>query len=113
MNQSAIKAKFGTLLSVAYTSVVTSYHLIGTLTQPARLIKIVNNTDVDVLISTDGVDNQDYIPASSFALYDLATNRTISGGNLEFPSGTKFYVQGETDATKGFVTVTYIYGSTN
>lgn len=71
-----------------------SYQTLGTpLVNPCRLVKIVNDSDQDILISWDGTNDHDYVPAQSFALYDFTTNK--SGDTpLSVSAQTQFYVQG-------------------
>jgi len=67
--------KWETLRSVAHGSITNSYTTVGGVTQQNwRIMKIVNNTNGDLLFSTDGTHDMILVPASSFTLYDFATN---------------------------------------
>jgi hypothetical protein len=55
------------------------------------LIKLVNNSDVDLDISIDGTTNHDILPANSFTLY--------SEYNKSFAVGTQIYVKGAAAGT--------------
>lgn len=106
----SIVAHFDTLRSIAHGSISGSYAAIGSaLTYPARIVKITNNTDGDMLISTDGINDMDFIPAHGFALYDLCTNQSLNGGSLQFPVGTVVSVKQSTAPTVGSVYLTVIY----
>jgi hypothetical protein len=59
----------------------------------ASIIKLVNGSDVPVTISTDGTTDMDILPAGSFYLYDLTTNKSFDGTRV-IPAGTQFYVNG-------------------
>ncbi len=108
---SATRAYFEALRSLAFGSISGSYAALGTkLLNPARIIKIVNTTDADVLISVDGTADHDIVPAGGFFLYDLTTNHA---GNLQgfyFPQGTQFYVKQVSAPTSGSVYLTVVYG---
>lgn len=69
-----------------------SYQTLGSaLASPACLVKIVNNTTVDIDVSVDGVTDQDFVPAGSFFLYDLRANHGQEF-DFVFQKGTQFYV---------------------
>lgn len=100
----AVRANYDTLRSLAFGGISGTYAALGTaFTRPVRVFKIVNNTDGDMFISTDGATDMDFIPANSFCLYDLSSNREISAGLFEFPTGTQFYVKQSTAPTKNAV----------
>ncbi len=75
-------------------ALTASYQTLGSpLTLACCLIKFVNNSSSDVTISWDGLNDHDFIPANSFALYDVCSDAgTIRG--LYVPRGTQFYVKG-------------------
>lgn len=60
---------------------------------PVILFKIVNDSDVNVDISTNAVDDHDIVPAGSFTLYDLRSNKGVED-MFSMSSGTQFYVKG-------------------
>ena len=77
-----------------------TYQTLGNaLSAPAVIAKIVNNGSVDLLISTDGTTDNDIIPANSFCLYDLRTNRGDDEDDFMFRQGTQFYVKGAAAGT--------------
>lgn len=72
------------------------YSALGTpLANPAYIIKLVNNSNVLVTISTDGVNDYDVAPANSFWLYD---ENEGSNWNNFLPAGTQIYVKSGTGA---------------
>lgn len=112
MSDLAKRAKFETLRSIAFGSISGTYTAIGSaLTNPARLIKITNLTDADMLISIDGINNHDVIPSLGFSLYDLASNRTNLSGSLDFQIGERFYVKQISAPTEGSVYLTVLYAA--
>ena len=79
-----------------------SYQAVGSaLTRPIRIVKIVNNSDEDIDISTDGVTDHDACPAGGFCLYDLTANKVQYQGQSGafFAEGTQFYVKGAAAGT--------------
>lgn len=80
--------------SISFTG---SYQTLGSaLTKQCRILKFVNDSNVDVMISWDGTNNHDFLPAGSAAIYDISANKQdISGfGQLSVASQTQFYVSG-------------------
>jgi len=75
-----------------------SYQTLGSaLSNPARIIKFVNNSNVDVTISWDGTNDHDVIPATSAFILDVAANRQAiqyGQGQLYVGQATQFYVKG-------------------
>jgi len=74
-----------------------SYQAVGSaLTRPIRLVKFVNNSTVLVTVSWDGVNAHDVLPATTFSLYDVTTNRVAltADGQYAIAVGTQFYVKG-------------------
>jgi len=120
MLSTTMRARFEAL-RVEAGPIVIGYLAIGTpLTQPARIIKISNETDINVLITTDDPivaipavvqRDMDFIPANGFILYDLGSNKASVSPTLEFARGTQFYVKraDAADSTSGSVYLTVIY----
>ena len=129
MSNLSIKAKFETLRVLAGTTPISNAYLaVGApLANPARIVKISNETDINILLSIadpETLENptpppltittqpdQDFIPANGFILYDLGTNRSSMGSTLQFAAGTQFYVKraDAADSTSGSVYITVIY----
>lgn len=98
------------LRSLGFGSIGMSYLPIGIpFDHPMRIIKIVNVTDTNMIISFDGVTDNDYVPAGGFTLYDLTTNQTESAGWF-FRDGTQVYVKYATAPSLGSVFVVALYG---
>lgn len=113
MSDLAKRVKFETLRSIAFGSISGTYTAIGSaLIHPARLIKITNLTDADMLISIDGINDHDVIPALGFALYDLGSNRTNLSGSLDFEIGERFYVKQVSAPSSGSVYLTVLHAAT-
>ena len=103
---------YNTRQSVDSSTFSGSYLPIGSpISNSARIVKIINNSGVDVDISTDGVTNHDFIPKNGFTLYDLGTNRGNDSPCLNFSTGTQFYAKGS--ASTGLVYMISLYGQGN
>ena len=71
-----------------------TYQVLGSgIGSPGLVIKITNNSTVDVDVSTNGTTDHDFVPAGSFTLYDLRANHGIAD-DFAFSRGTQFYVKG-------------------
>jgi len=65
------------------------------LAHPSYILKLVNNSNILVTISIDGVNDVDVAPSNSFWLYDE------SEGNQSYPAmpqGTQIYIKSGTGA---------------
>ena len=82
------------LRSVDSTTLAGAYVALGTpLAHPSYILKMVNNSDTDVLVSVDGVNPIDVCPAGSFWLYDEG-KIGLSAGYPGMPQGTQIYISG-------------------
>jgi hypothetical protein len=96
--------KIDLLRSEVYTGISGSYVAVGVpFVFPVRLICFTNNTDGDMILSDDGVHDKLFIPAASFKLFDVTTNRNGNSPSLCFQTYTQFYVKQSTVPTKGAV----------
>lgn len=76
-----------------------SYQTLGSaISSPAVICKIVNDSTIDIDVSTDGSTDHDFVPANGFVLYDLRTNHGVDQ-NFMFPKGTQFYIKGSAAGT--------------
>jgi len=109
----AARATFEPLRSLGFAGIGAAYAAIGTpLLNPARIIKITNNTDANLLVSTDGVTDHDIAIAQTLILLDVCANNASSAGYMEFPKGMQIFVKQETAApTSGNIYVTTIYAA--
>lgn len=99
-----------TIRSLAFGSISGTYTGIGTaFANPSRLLYIVNNTDVLLTFSFDGINDHFVIFNGGFLLLDVTTNRSEAGGALNISQGTRIYVKGS--PTMNSVYVSTFYGS--
>lgn len=80
-----------TLRSIDAATLTGSYQAVGTpLAQASYILKLVNNSNVLVTISIDGIVDIDVAPANSFWLYDEYKDTYRES----LPEGTQIYVKG-------------------
>lgn len=97
--------------SLSHTGISGSYAAVGIpLTDQVRLICFTNNTDGDMLFSTDGSTDMLFIAAGSFKLFDLTTNRERLDNIWCFPPYTQFYVKQSSAASKNSVYIECLSG---
>lgn len=107
----ALKATLDTIRTAGFAAITASYTPIGSaLTHITRLIRFVNDTDAPLFISTNATDDMLYLPAGSFILYDLTTNREAAGDIFAFAKGTQFYVKYSSAPTARAVYIECVYG---
>jgi hypothetical protein len=95
------------LRSIDSATFTGSYQAVGTpLQQPSYILKLVNNSNVLVTISIDGVNDVDVAPANSFWLYDEDTSGNPSPESI--PAGTQIYVKGSAGAGLVYLVSQYI-----
>ncbi len=71
------------------TDAALFYPIMGPLLYPSFKLKLVNNSNVLVTISIDGINAYDVAPANSFWLYD-ETQASVSNSNEPaIPAGTQ------------------------
>lgn len=97
------------LRSLAFGSISGTYAAIGTaLSNPSRILYIVNTTDVLLTFSFDGITDHFVIPSQSYILLDVTSNKTLTGGALNISEGQKIYVKGS--PTLGTVYLSTFFG---
>ena len=103
--------KFEIIKSLGYASVSGSYAALGTpLNTTGRILCFTNNTDGDIFISDDGVNDKLFVAASSFKLFDFQTNKEEIDRKFVVAKGTQFSVRQSTASSKGAVYLEVIYG---
>lgn len=86
--------KWETLRTLNSATLAGAYVALGTpLLHPSYILKIVNNSNVSVTISIDGLSDIDVAPANSFFLYDEG-KVGLSSFLPAIPQGTQIYVKG-------------------
>jgi hypothetical protein len=111
---SSIRVRYEPLRSIGFADIAPTYEPIGLpFANPVRILKVTNLTDQNMIISLNGVDDNDIVASSGFFLYDYASNKASTAGLLEQPQGDRIYVRSETGVspTIGNVYVTVVYAS--
>jgi hypothetical protein len=107
----ALVALADTLRTKGFAAITNSFTTVGNpLTHSCRIFRIINATDADMIFSIDGLNNQFYLPANSFVLYDLATNAEKGSEMFVLEIGTQFYVKFVAAPSKNSVAIEVIYG---
>ena len=98
----SIAVNFETIRESAASTFDGTFQTLGSaITRPARLIKLVNNTDQDLDFSFNGTDQHDFVPAGGFSLYDFTSNRVLE--RFEMQAITQVYVRSAGGAGTGDV----------
>jgi hypothetical protein len=108
MTALSVRLQFEPLRTIAFGDISGVYAPIGTpFDNPCRLLYIVNNTDVLLTFSDDGVNDKFVIPAGSYILIDIGSNKAILGGSLNISQGTTIYVAGTPSMGNVFLTTAF------
>ena len=93
------RLRWENLRSINSATLTGGYDALGTpLDHAAFIVKMVNNANVTVTVSIDGVNDIDVCPAGSFWLYDEFN---------DLPAGTQFYVNGSAGSGLIYLAVQY------
>lgn len=96
------------LRSIDSATFTGSYQNLGTpLVNSSYICKLVNNSNVLVTISIDGVNDMDVAPANSFWLYDEGKTGA-SAAMPALPAGTQFRVKGSAGVGLVYLVTQYI-----
>jgi hypothetical protein len=90
---------YETLRSANTASASTFLVLGGPLLHPTSLIKMVNLSNKDLLVSIDGSTSVDVCPSGGFWLYDITTNSPHTN-HIFCDEGRQYYVE-TTDGAAG------------
>ena len=108
----ALRLSAETLRTLAFGSISGTYAAIGTaFLNPSRLLYIVNSMDVLATFSLDGTHDHFVVPAGSYILIDVGSNRSDMSGNLNFPQNQIIYVKATSPST-GSVYLSTFYAAT-
>lgn len=104
----AIRLYPETLRSLAFGSISGTYAGIGSaFLQPSRILYVLNNTDVLLTFSFDGVNDHFVLPSSGFLLLDVTANKTNTGGAFSIAEGQRIYVKGAPTSGSAYVSTFY------
>lgn len=97
---------YETIRSIDSATFTGSYQALGTpITNPSFILKIVNNSNKDVTVTSDGVHDHDFVPANSFVLYDMSKYGIPTTQFL--PQGTQISVKGSAGTGSVYLVTLY------
>jgi len=102
---------FEALKELGFAGIGAAYAPVGAATtHKTRIVKIDNNTEGDLYITTNLLQDEIFMAAGSFVLLDLQTNRMPKTDDMfVFEIGTQFYCKQITAPVSGAVYITCIY----
>lgn len=108
----AIRVGFEPLRTLAFSGISGTYYGVGAkLSNPARNIYILNNTDRLLTFSFNGTTDHLVLPSLGYWFYDITSNKSREQG-FYLAEGERLYVKTPTTApTTGAVYLTVMYGS--
>lgn len=102
--------RFDSVRLLAFGSIGLSYVNLGTpLGHAMRVLHFINNTDGDMMISFDGINDNIPVLANSFALYDLTSDQD-TGENFRYQIGSQLQIKYISAPTTGTFYVVAVYG---
>lgn len=104
------RISYESLRSIDSATFTGSYQALGTaLTHPACIVRLVNNSNTLVTVSTDGINDQEILPANSFVLYDYTSNTPPGAVSGEFArQGRQYLVKGSAGVGLVYLVVQFI-----
>ena len=85
-----------------------TYQALGLpLAHPSYICKIVNNSNVLITITNDGINDKDVAPGNSFWLYDEGKVGQVSAMPA-LPTGTQIYVKGSAGVGLVYLVTQYL-----
>ena len=105
------RAFFDEIRTLGFASISGSYASVGsTLTVPARVVCISNNTQGDMYFTDDTSKDKMFLAAGSFRLYDIQANMNSQfDDKYVLPLGTQFSVKQITAPVSGAVYIEVMY----
>ena len=102
---------FDSLRTLGHASISGSYAAVGAATTSStRIVCITNNTDGDMLFSTDGVNDMLFVAKSTYKVFDFTTNKRLDDNTFAIRQNTQWYVKQSTSPSTGSVYIESIYG---
>ena len=108
----ASRVLFEAIKTLAFGGISGAYASVGSpTTHPIRAFKISNNTQGDMYFTTNTAQDEMFVPAGSFTLYDLQSNINPQfDDKFVLAIGTQFSVKQITAPVAGSVYIECIYG---
>jgi homogentisate 1,2-dioxygenase len=106
----AARAFFEPIKTLAFGGISGAYASVGSPSDhEIRVFKISNNTQGDMYFTTDVNEDQIFLSAGAFTLYDVQANIGPPDDKFVLPKGTQFSVKQITAPTSGDVYIEIIY----
>lgn len=104
-------ARFDELRSLAFGGISGTYAAVGApMDHMVRLVCITNNTEGDMLFTTDNTRDELFITAGSYKLFDIQANQNDNfDDKYVLPINTQFYVKQSTAPVSGAVYIEAMY----
>ena len=108
----ASRAYFEPLRSLGFAGISAAYASVGTPAEnPIRVFKITNNTQGDMIFTTNLAQEEMFLPAGTFTLYDIQSNINPQfDDKFVLAAGTQFSVKQSTAPVSGSVYIECIFG---
>jgi len=98
----AIRVAFEPIRTVAAEDFSQNYFPVGDpFMNPIRCIYMANPTNVQVMVSFDGVTDHVFIDAYSYVIFDYESNKEMPAGKLTQSRGTQAYARVVSGAISG------------
>lgn len=102
--------RFDPIRSIAFGSVTNSYQNLGVpFGHAMRVLHFINNTDGNIMISFDGVNDNIFVAANTFSLYDLTAQEDINE-MFRYQVGSQLQIKYISAPTTGTFYVVAVYG---
>ena len=97
--------------TLAAAAILAGYMGVGTaMSRPIRMLFIQNLTDVTLMFSLNGIDDNFPLAAQGYIMLDISSNKTNTQG-FYFAEGQRVYVKQSGVPATGAVWVTTFYGA--
>ena len=102
---------FEAIKELGFGAIGAAYAAVGGVTtNEVRMFRISNNTEGDMYFTTNSAQDELFLPAGTFILFDLqANNYSKTDPKFVLEVGTQFYVKQLTAPVSGAVYVECIY----
>ena len=107
----ANKAVIEPIRTLGFAGISGTYAKVGTpFEYKVRVICISNNTEGDLHFTTDELEDQLFIAAGSYKLFDIQANKNnVTDNDFVLPIGTQFFVKQITAPVSGAVYIEVIH----
>jgi hypothetical protein len=101
---------FEPIKELGFAGISAAYAALGAATtHETRMFRLYNHTEGHVYVTIDSSENQMFVAAGTFILYDLQANSFQKDTKYVLPVGTQFYVKQVTAPVSGSMYVECVY----